>query len=66
VDEIDIWRSAHLMIEQHSADAEMAAASRVDQEIARGDPFGEATWKRILAAIHELQRSAPEDGGPLH
>ncbi len=56
MDEIDIWRSAYLLIKQHGEGAEFAAALRVDEMVSRGDPWGEATWKRILVAIRRLQR----------
>jgi hypothetical protein len=38
MDELDIWRSAQLLINQHGADAELAAAARVDDMIAAGAP----------------------------
>jgi hypothetical protein len=59
MDDIDIWRSAHLLITQHGAGAEFAAAGRVDEMIAQGAPEGEATWKRILAAVRTLQGGLP-------
>ena len=66
MDEIDVWRSARLLINQHGERAELAAAGRVDDMIAHGNPTGEATWKRILAAVRELLKGAPAGGEPLH
>ena len=65
MDEIDIWRSAHLLIKQHGEGAELAAAGRVDDMIARGNPAGETAWKRILAAIKDLHRVAAKTGEGL-
>jgi hypothetical protein len=66
VDEIDIWRSARLLINQHSESAELAAARRVDQMIGRGDPAGEETWKLILGAIRVLQSNDSVKASQLH
>lgn len=61
-DEIDIWRAAHQLVKRHGADAETAAAQRADELLAEGDVDGQRVWKRILAAVHELQRTAPAAG----
>ena len=58
MDETDIWRSAHLLIQRHANMAELIAAMRMDKMIERGDPAGEAAWRRILNAIKELRRTA--------
>jgi hypothetical protein len=55
-EEIDIWRSAKLLLDKHGTDAELQAAQQIDAMIARGDSRGESAWKRILSAIKELQR----------
>lgn len=58
-EEIDIWRAANLLVQRHGADAAVAAAQRADELLAQGDTEGQRVWKRILAAIHELQRPKP-------
>jgi hypothetical protein len=58
MDEPDIWRDAHMMIERHANIAELAAAMEVDRFIERGDPAGEARAKRVLSAIKALRRGA--------
>lgn len=63
IPEIDIWRAANLVIQQHGADAELHAARRADDLLDRGDHEGQAVWIRIKHAINELQ--APP-AGPLH
>ena len=60
---IDIWRAANLVIEQHGENAEIVAAQRADLMLECGDPEGRLVWLRIKQAIAELQ-SAPT--GPAH
>jgi hypothetical protein len=62
VDDPDIWRAANLMLKRHGADSEVAAAMRAEELLARGDFEGCAVWKRILAAVRELSRTAPAEG----
>ena len=64
--EIDIWRSAHLLAKQHGERAEFIATGRIDDMIAHSDAAGEATWKRILAAVRAMQRVAPGNGDQVH
>jgi hypothetical protein len=60
VAEIDIWRTASLLIKAHGENAWAEAAGQADDMIAKGDTEGEAVWKRVLAAIRDMQREAPE------
>ena len=55
VPDIDIWRAANLLIREHKADAEIMAARRADEMLARGDLDGQLVWLRIKRAIGELQ-----------
>ena len=66
IEDIDIWRCAHLLIQQHGDGAEFDAAMRADAMMAKGDVAGEAVWKRVLAAIRELQRTQPKEGEPAN
>ena len=61
IDELDIWRSAYLVIEKHGDGAELAASLRADELLANGDVEGERTWRRIYAAIVKLQATT----GPI-
>lgn len=61
-EEIDIWRAAHLLVKRHGADAETTAATRADELLAQGDVDGQRIWKRIVAAVRELQRTKPAAG----
>jgi hypothetical protein len=48
--------------DQHGEDATQRAAQRADELLEVGDLDGSAVWRRILAAIEELQRGRREDG----
>jgi hypothetical protein len=61
--DIDIWRTANLLIQRHGAEAEIEAAKHADQILEHGDLDGQAVWKRIRRAIIELQTPAK---GPPH
>jgi hypothetical protein len=52
--DLDIWRSAKLLVDQHGADAPIRAAQQADERLAAGDIEGRAAWLRILAAVKEL------------
>jgi len=48
VDEIDIYRSAALLIEKHGEDAVIEAAIRADAMLDMGDLDGQRVWKAIF------------------
>jgi hypothetical protein len=66
MDELDVWRAAQVIINRHGADAELVVARRVDHMIARGNADGEEIWRKILAAIRELQKNRPPPGEARH
>ncbi len=66
IPDLDIYRSAHLLIKQHGQDAPIHAAMRADELLEAGDLAGAATWKRILRAIEELQGTEPKPGEAVH
>ncbi len=60
--DLDIYRSAYELIEQHGEAADIEAAMRADERLAAGDMDGEAVWLRIVKAIEELMsKERPED-----
>ena len=64
--DLDIYRTAKLLVDQHGEDAPIYAAMRADELMAKGDLDGQAIWKLILKAIDELlANERPEDAG-LH
>ncbi len=66
VSDLDIVRSAAVLIRHHGDAAPIEAAIRADDFLDQGDLIGFALWKRILAAVNELQHSAPTDEDTRH
>ncbi len=60
--DIDIWRSARVLVGQHGPDAPTHAAMRADAMLETGDLEGYAVWRRILRAMEELRREVPGPG----
>jgi hypothetical protein len=53
-DDLDIYRTANVLVELHGDDAPIQAAMKADALLEAGDMDGQAVWKRILAAVEEL------------
>ncbi len=64
--DLDIYRSAQVLVKQHGQDAPIQAAMRADTMLDKGDLDGCAVWKRILRAVEELQRVGPVPGVRVH
>ncbi len=65
--EIDIYRSAKLLIDQHGEDAAIFAAQQADKCLEAGDLDGKAVWMRVIGAIKELlNQQPPSSDAPLH
>jgi hypothetical protein len=62
--EIEIWRTAFVMLRWYGDTAREESARRADEFAAAGDPAGEAGWRRVIDAIGQLASTAPQ--GPLH
>ena len=54
---LDAYRCAKLLLDQHGDDAELQAAMRADELEATGDEAGRRAWMSILAALDELLRT---------
>jgi hypothetical protein len=64
IPEIDVWRIATLMLKCYGDEADIESAIRAEKLAEAGDWRGEAVWRRIIAAIGQLENTkAP---GPLH
>ena len=63
---IDVWRTAHVMLKEYGAEAELLAAQRADALLDLGDPEGFAVWKRVVAAIVDLERKKPSGSEPMN
>ncbi len=66
IPDLDIYRSANILMKQHGKNAPIHAAMRADAMLDKGDLGGYAVWKRILRAVEELQRAEPGPGGAVH
>ncbi len=65
--DLDVYRSAHLLIERHGDDAPIEAAMRADELMEAGDMEGVTVWKMILNAIKELlDKNPPGDQSAVH
>ena len=61
IPDLDIYRSANVLVKQHGQDAPIHAAMRADAMLDSGDLDGYAVWKRILRAVEELRRTEALD-----
>ncbi len=57
--DLDIYRSANVLVKQHGEDAPIEADMRADAMLDAGDLDGYEVWKRILRAVGELQGTEP-------
>jgi hypothetical protein len=60
MDDRDIWRSAKALIDNYGDDATI----HTDTLLAQGDLDGAGTWRRVLVAVKELERTEPR--GAVH
>jgi len=58
--ELDIWRTASVLIRDHGEDAEIMAAQQADALLAAGDVEGARVFKAIMNA--ELRRAKRQEG----
>lgn len=66
VSDIDIWRTAKILIDSHGENAWLEASQRADHAVEDNNSDGVKVWKRVLAAIDELQRQKPATGEALN
>lgn len=66
IDELDVWRAAHKMIEIYDLEAGWHAGLRADHLLEQGDVDGFQVWTRIVKAIKELQHSVPDNTDMRH
>ena len=64
ISDLDIYRSANLLVQQHGKNAASAATMRADAMLEAGDLDGYAVWRRVLRAVGELQGMVP--GARVH
>ena len=64
--DLDIYRSAHALIQRHGEAAAIEAAMKSDDLPDKGDLDGAAVWRRIVAAVNEIQRVGRAAGERRH
>ncbi len=52
--DLDIYRSANILIKRHGQDAPIHAAMRADAMLEAGELDGCAVFKRVLRAVEEM------------
>ncbi len=60
--DLDIYRTANVLIREHGEDADLEAAKCADAMLEKGCLDGQRVWKRVLKAIKEIQREVPREG----
>jgi hypothetical protein len=66
IPELDIYRAAQKMIEMFELDAGWHAGLRADHLLDQGDLAGFDVWRRIVAAIKDLQGIEPLEKDMRH
>ena len=64
--DLDIYRSAQVLVKHHGTDAPIHAAMRADAMLDKGDLDGFSVWKRIRRAVEEMQREIATVGDQIH
>jgi hypothetical protein len=62
ITDLDIMRSAWILIDQHGEDVPIWAARKADEMLERGNLDGERLWLRTLEAIGTLQATERPKG----
>jgi hypothetical protein len=65
IPDLDIYRSANVLVKQHGQDAPIEAAMRADAMLDNGDLDGYAVWKRVIKAVEELLSKKRPDGAAV-
>ena len=55
ISDLDIYRAANLLINQHGLDAMVKAAKLLDVSLDPGDPEARLVWLRVKTAIEALE-----------
>ena len=60
--DLDIYRTASVLVKHYGEDAAIEAAQRADAMLEKGSLDGQRVWKRVLVAVKEIQRQEPREG----
>ena len=64
--DLDIYRTANVLIKQHGEDVTIEDAMRADAMLEKGDLDGYAAWKRIVRAVGEMLAKEQPAGSEVH
>jgi hypothetical protein len=62
MDELDVWRTAYVLMQLHRDRAAFVATERADELFAKNDFVGCAVFHRVVKAIQDLERTTPREG----
>ena len=65
IHDLDIYRSAQVLVKRHGPDAPIHAAMRADAMLDKDDLDGYAVWKRLLRAVGALLSKDRPDGAAV-
>ncbi len=65
ISDLDIFRSANLLVKRHGQDAPIHATMRADAMLESGDLDGYAVFKRVVKAAEEILSKDRPDGATL-
>ncbi len=60
--DLDIYRTANVLVKHYGEDAALEAAQRADAMLEKGSLDGQRVWTRVLVAVKEIQRQEPREG----
>ncbi len=60
--DIDIYRTANVLVKRYGDAAALEAAQRADAMLDKGSVDGQRVWNRVLAAVMEIQRKELREG----
>lgn len=64
---IDIWRTAHLLVQEYGAEEALTiAARRADALLELGELDGQRVWQGVLRTVVELSRATRAVGEALN
>ncbi len=66
ISDLDIYRTAKLLVDKHGTDAPIHAAMKADAMLDKGDMGGAAMWRRVIKAIEELLATGRCDSTTVH
>lgn len=62
VSDLDLYRSANVLVKRYGADAPAYARQRADECRANGDERASTVWLGICAAAEDLLQDGPREG----